>query len=84
MVAVILLVLSWRSFLMFSCISAASWFVRVPASSSIDRFFVRRFITCVKLSFGCFRAASLWYASSEIEMFLVPMFALCGYVCVCF
>src|SRR5206468_9290593 len=53
--------------------SAASFGERMPAKSRIDPLPARRFITSVKLSPGSFRAASLVYASSEMDMFRVPI-----------
>lgn len=63
-------------------ISSPSFLVRTPANSSIDLFFVSLFTTSVKLSFVFLRAASLSYASSEMEMFLVPTI-ITVWVCVC-
>ena len=38
-------------------------------------------MTSVKLSLGPLSAFNIWYASSEMAMFLVPMVGLCVYVC---
>jgi hypothetical protein len=38
-------------------------------------------MTFVKLSLGLLSAFSIWYASSEMAMFLVPIVCLC--VCMC-